>query len=252
MAASDRQNEFLHSLNTGRLQPESTMTLEQFWDGMYWPYVQRQKRPSTARSYSQPWKDYVEVHCRATCLRDFRCFDGERIPAEIDQRHQLIHSRLKRVKNLLNGMFKHAKRKGVLHGINPMQDMSIPQGQESKETHAHSLEEITRMLAVLSKPGSTAMTMRSSRRVYVHERVVPNKRPSTRGLASRIHQALQGMRLLAMRSISRQTRSSAFHHTLADELSVVIFPWLFTNLAGCGMMLWETGFHAYTNFSFPA
>jgi len=119
-------DEFLYSLNSGRLQPESTMSLEQFWDGLYWPHVQRHKRPSTARSYRQTWKDYVEVHCRAIRLRDFRCFDGERILAEIDQRHQLTHSSLKRVKSLLSGMFKHAKRQGILDGINPMQDCPAP------------------------------------------------------------------------------------------------------------------------------
>jgi integrase len=150
-------DEFLYKLNSGRLQPESTMSLEQFWDALYWPHVQRQKRPSTARSYKQTWNDYVAAHCREIRLRDFRCFDGERILAEIDQRHQLTHSSLKRVKSLLSGMFKHAKRKGILDGINPMQDVSIPQGKESKETHAHSLEEITRMLAVLPEPASTVV-----------------------------------------------------------------------------------------------
>jgi integrase len=60
------------------------------------------------------------------------------------------------MKALLSAIFKHAKRQGVLDCINPMQDVSIPKGKETKDTYAYSLEEELAMLNVLSEPANTA------------------------------------------------------------------------------------------------
>lgn len=147
--------EFLIKINSGRLQPESTMTLAQFWESTYWPYVQLHKRPATARGYRDVWLPYLQPRCGQIRLRDFRTCDGERILAEIDRQQGLSHNSLKHIKSLLSGMFKHAKRQGVLDGINPMQDVSIPKGKETQETHAHSLDEIMQILSALSDPAAT-------------------------------------------------------------------------------------------------
>ncbi len=42
-----------------------------------------------------------------------------------------------------------------MDGVNPIQDVSVPRGTETKETYAYSLEEILQMLTVLPEPAAT-------------------------------------------------------------------------------------------------
>lgn len=151
--------EFLAPLNSGRLNPDSTMTLAQFWKGLYWPDLQQGKRPATVRCYEQMWTAYLKPRCGEIRLRDFRCVDGERVLAEINRQKPLAHSSLRRLKALLSALFKHAKRKGLLDGVNPIQDVSIPKGKEPGETYAYSLPEIAQMLTVLPEPAATAVAV---------------------------------------------------------------------------------------------
>jgi integrase len=57
----------------------------------------------------------------------------------------------------LSGVFKYAKRHGILDGVNPMQDVSIPRGVEPRDTYAYSLEEIEQMLRELPEPAKTVV-----------------------------------------------------------------------------------------------
>jgi integrase len=77
--------------------------------------------------------------------------------ADIARQRTLSRSTLKRIKSLLSGVFKHAKRIGTLNGTNPIQDVSIPKAAEGQETYAYSLEEVTKMLSVLPEPASTVV-----------------------------------------------------------------------------------------------
>jgi integrase len=58
-------------------------------------------------------------------------------------------------KAFLSGAFKQAKRLGILFGLNPIQDVSIPRTPEPEDTHAYNLTEIKAMLAVLPEPAWT-------------------------------------------------------------------------------------------------
>ena len=133
------------------------MTLELFVEHTYLPYVAAQKRPSTYRGYKNIWKECLKQRCGGICLREFRTCDGERLLAEIAQQSELSRNTLKHIKSLLSGIFKHAKRLGVLNGINPIQDVSIPKGREGDDTFATTLEEINQMLMVLPEPTATVV-----------------------------------------------------------------------------------------------
>jgi integrase len=74
--------------------------------------------------------------------------------AEIARRKPLSRNTLKHTKSLLSGIFKHAKRLGTIDGVNPIQDVSIPQGHECDDTYAYSREEIVRMITVLPEPAA--------------------------------------------------------------------------------------------------
>ena len=150
-------NKLLQSVNNGCVSPESSVTLERFVEQDYLPFVAQQKRPSTLPTYRSIWNRHVKQRFGKTALRDFRTVDGERLLAEIAQHSNLTRVTLMRIKSLLSGVFKHAKRLGALDDVNPMQDVSIPRARGSSETYAYSLEEIAKMISVLSQPAGTVV-----------------------------------------------------------------------------------------------
>ncbi|MCL5671407.1 MAG: tyrosine-type recombinase/integrase [Acidobacteria bacterium] len=135
--------EFLSTVNSNQLNPEGTQSLEAFVEQTYLPFV------------SHIWKCYLKPRCGRSRLRDFRTADGERLLSEIAKQHDLSRRSLIHIKNLMSGIFKHAKRLGAINGVNPMQDVSIPKARPCAETHAYSLQDILRLISVLPEPVST-------------------------------------------------------------------------------------------------
>jgi integrase len=145
--------EKLRPLNERKVSPESTLSISQFVEGHYLPYVVAQKRPSTLKGYRDIWEDHLRARIGRIRLRDFRTCDGERLFADIARKTGLSHNSLKHIKTMLSGVFTYALRQGTLTGVpNPMRETSVPRGAETPDTYAYSLEEVQRMLAVLPEP----------------------------------------------------------------------------------------------------
>lgn len=147
--------ELLSTVNDNPASPEGTLKLEEFVKKNYLPHVESQKRPSTYRGYRNMWKCYLKPGCGDMRLCEFCTAHGERLLAEVAKHHDLSRTSLRHIKNLMSGVFKHAKRIGAINGVNPMQDVSIPKARPRGETYAYSLEEIFRMLSALPEPAST-------------------------------------------------------------------------------------------------
>jgi integrase len=147
-------DEFMASINSGRATPQSTMTLAQFVETSYLPFVEAQKRVSTFHGYRNIWKRYLKPHGSAT-LRDFRTVDGETTLQAVARRYELTSTTLQHVKAFLSGAFRYAKRLGVINSENPMRDVVLPKAKAATETHAYSLEQIGQMLNVLCEPAAT-------------------------------------------------------------------------------------------------
>jgi integrase len=78
--------------------------------------------------------------------------------SKIAAQAQLGRSSLRHCKAFLSGAFKQAKRLGILDGLNPIQDVSVPRVPEAEEdTYAYSLAEIKAMLATLAEPAWTVV-----------------------------------------------------------------------------------------------
>jgi integrase len=144
----------LKSANSGGCVPESVLTVAQFIEDHYLPYTDREKRASTSKGYRDVWRFHVAAKLDKVRLCDFQPVHGERLMQAIarDSGYHLSRTTLKHIKSFLSGVFTYARRQGALSSANPMQGVSIPRGAEPKDTHAYSLEQITRMLAVLSGP----------------------------------------------------------------------------------------------------
>jgi integrase len=133
------------------------MCLEQFVEQVYLLHVARQLRPSTFKGYADLWHNHLKGRAGIFRIREFRTSDGERLMCEIARTTDLNRTSLKHLKSMLSGVFTHAKRVGILDGVNPMQGVSIPKAKEAGETYAYSLEEVARMLQVLPELAATVV-----------------------------------------------------------------------------------------------
>ena len=150
--------DILAPVNAGLLNPQSTMLVADFVERVYIPeYVTKQLRPATLKQYKDIWQNHLKPRMGSLTLRGFRTVHGESMLAQIAEKNSLGRSSLRHCKAFLSGAFKQAKRLGVLDGVNPIQDVSIPRVAESEETYAYSLAEVKSMLAVLPEPARTVV-----------------------------------------------------------------------------------------------
>jgi integrase len=145
--------EVLAPVNSGLLNPQSTMLISEFVERIYLPeYVAKQLRLSTQKQYRDTWQVHLKDRVGKMTLRGFRTVHGEQFLSDIARQTNLGRHSLKHIKSFLSGVFKQAKRLGVLDGINPIMDVSIPRTPEPKDTYAYSFCEIKAMLATLQEP----------------------------------------------------------------------------------------------------
>src|SRR5260370_33429197 len=149
-------DDIIRSLNDGMARPESIMTLNRFMEVSYVPYVAEQKRRSTYCGYKNIWLRYVRPN-GTLALRDVRTLEGEHILMTIARRENLSRTTLGHIKHFLSGVFRYARRQGVLESPNPMHDVEIPKARPAGETYAYSLEEEAQMLAILHEPTATVV-----------------------------------------------------------------------------------------------
>ncbi|HEV3482279.1 MAG TPA: tyrosine-type recombinase/integrase [Candidatus Acidoferrales bacterium] len=151
--------ELLAPLNSGLLNPQSTMPVTEFVERIYLPeYVEKTLRPASLKQYRDVWNNHLKPRMGALTLRGFRTIHGEQMLAQIATQAKLGRSSLRHCKAFLSGAFKQAKRLGILDSVNPIQDVSIPRVAESEEdTYAYSLAEIKTMLARLPEPARTVV-----------------------------------------------------------------------------------------------
>ena len=88
-------------------------------------------------------------------MREVRTCDVQHLLDDIAIEHDLSRTSLRHIKAQLSGIFNHAKQQGYFDGINPVQGSAVPKARPGQETYAYSLEEVTRILAVLPETAAT-------------------------------------------------------------------------------------------------
>jgi hypothetical protein len=110
----------LASVNQYRQNPESVVTMGDFVERIYLPFVAAQRRPSTYKGYRSVWNDHLQARCRRTLLMDVRTCEVQRwleaVAAEDKTKDglSLRHASLSRIKSLLSGVLAHAKGWGTM------------------------------------------------------------------------------------------------------------------------------------------
>jgi integrase len=150
--------EMLAPINGGLYNAQSTMLVADFVKNIYLPeFADKQLRDSTRKGYRDVWEIHVKNRLGKLTLRQFRTVHGEQLLAAIAGNTNLGRNSWKRIKSFLSGVFKQAKRLGIIDNVNPIQDVSIPRAKAPEEAYAYSLEEVRRMLAALGEPARTVV-----------------------------------------------------------------------------------------------
>lgn len=135
------------------------MTIGEFVEGHYLPFVSTQKRPSTRRGYEQMWKAYVRDRIGSMRLRDFKTVHGSRLLKSIAAENDLTRTTLQHIKGFVSGIFTFALNEGIYTGINPMQSVLLPPARPAGETYAYRSDEILQMMAALPEPARTVVAL---------------------------------------------------------------------------------------------
>lgn len=151
-------DEFLAPLNNGTVSPASTMTVNQFIEKRYLPFIESHKEPSTYNGYKNAFNLHIRKHGNIG-LREVRTFHIEQMLADIAREFNTAKTTIQHDKQLLSGVFRYAKRQGILNSENPVRDAVLPKYKETKDTHAYSLEDELMMIRILPEPASTVVAL---------------------------------------------------------------------------------------------
>ena len=148
------------NVNSSKMVAERIVTIGEFVERVYLPWVDKYKRPSTYKGYRDVWDDHLKQRCDKTWLKDTRTYHVQGWLDDIGKSAKLSRNTLKHIKSIISGIFTLAKQQDYFRGENPARDTSVsPNAAEPQETHAYTLEEVQTILAVLPEPAATAFAV---------------------------------------------------------------------------------------------
>jgi integrase len=153
-------DELLFPVNSGAAQPESSLTLAEFFEKRYRPAREKKLRPSTLNSHRDVFTRHIKDSIGGIRMRDFHTKDAQHFfDALTEDKPDLSHSSLLRMKAILSAVFTFARQEDVLRGANPIQGVKAEGRRYKPERIAYKLEDIQAMLSKLVEPGRTVVTV---------------------------------------------------------------------------------------------
>ncbi len=142
---------FMQKINSDLAISEGCLTLIEFVDAVYLPWVQTERRASTYKGYREAWENHMPDRIGQIRVREFRTVHVSRMLRSIAAECDLTRTTLQRIKSVLSGIFARAINEGAFDGANPVQGALIPNSaREAGETYAYPLDQILRILATAS------------------------------------------------------------------------------------------------------
>jgi integrase len=146
--------EFLAPINSGKVRPESYISVSDFAVNHWLPWALANCKPSTYAGYQTVWETYLAPFMPDIALREFRTVDAANLFAEIHRQKQIGRSTLQHCKSRLSGIFTLARNLGALDSPNPINGAMVPKRAAAPaETHAATPDEVLTILEILRKDG---------------------------------------------------------------------------------------------------
>ena len=131
--------------------PVPVLTVGAFWQSTYFPWVQANKRFSTARGYETVWKIYVKPELETTPIDTYTTVDACELLDRMATVNKLNENTLSHVKSLCRGIFSTAVRKGIIT-VNPWREAKESvRVRKAKPRIAYTPEEIVAILNAIQR-----------------------------------------------------------------------------------------------------
>jgi len=148
------KEKILGPINSGKLKPESTLSVAQFAEDYWLPWARENCKPSTVAGYQTLWGTYLAPYLQKISLRDFRTVDAANLFVEIHRQHKIGRTTLQHCKSRLSGIFTLARNQVALDSPNPIQGAMIPKKAAAPaQTHAATPDEVLVILEILKNAG---------------------------------------------------------------------------------------------------
>lgn len=103
------------TVNSGTIPAERIITIGDFVERVYLPWIEHHKRPSTAKGYRDIWEDRLKPLCAKIWLWDTRTYHVQGWLNQIGA-GTLSRNTLKHVKSVISGIFTLAKQQDYFQG----------------------------------------------------------------------------------------------------------------------------------------
>jgi integrase len=147
------------TVNSGTIPAERIVTVRDFVEQVYLPWIEQHKRPSTAKGYRDIWHGHLKPLCGPVWLKDVKTYHVQGWLNQIGT-GMLSRNTLKHIKSVVSAIFKLAKQQNYFECENPARDTVVsPVAAEPEETYAYTLEEVQTILSLLPEPAATAFAV---------------------------------------------------------------------------------------------
>ena len=147
--------EFMDGINAQiGTQPDRDVTVADFWENTYLPFVTEKKRASTVYGYKKLWASNLKQHFGTRTLAEYRTADGYKYLESLTKtlgRNSLAH-----VRSLASGTFTRAVNLGLVD-TNPWSAVRLQESRAPEPTVAYTLDETVAILKALSKRVDAAL-----------------------------------------------------------------------------------------------
>jgi integrase len=134
--------------NSQTVKPEYVLTISEFVDTVYLPWVRANKRASTINGYEKIWAAHLKDHFGNMMLRDYQPHHATAFLTKLAERGLGLNA-VKHVRSLMSGIFKHAAALGFTN-VNPIHLAKVLVTPKApKETQHYTVLEMATALIVL-------------------------------------------------------------------------------------------------------
>ncbi|MGA9158293.1 MAG: tyrosine-type recombinase/integrase [Candidatus Sulfotelmatobacter sp.] len=143
----DLKDAFMLEVNKGTQEPSTSMGVIEFWDDIYLPHVEKNKRTSTVRGYKAIWDQHLKDHFTGYALGEYRTHYGTGLLNGLTA--SLSRRSLQHVRSLASGLFSHAVNLGYL-AVNPWREVRVTENiREPEPTDHYTLAEAEDVMKAL-------------------------------------------------------------------------------------------------------
>ncbi len=144
--------------NTQAVKPEHVVTITDFVDTVYLPWVRANKQPSTTHGYEQIWNANLKPHFGSMLLRDYQPSNATVFLTQLAERGLGLNA-VNHTRALMSGIFRHAAALGYITS-NPIHLAKLLVAPAApKETAHYTVLEMTTVLLVLQGESQARLAM---------------------------------------------------------------------------------------------